>query len=87
MNEIREYLISQGWKPSYDGYMGDEFVGYVDKDGDRFVDLTGDAGYVWELKKFTDSDIDGPYGLVAQGRFESADIEGDTLAELLEVLN
>jgi hypothetical protein len=58
MNEIREYLISQGWKPFYDGYCGDEFKGYVDPSGDRFVDLSGDFGFVWELKKFTDGDID-----------------------------
>jgi hypothetical protein len=68
---IREYLISQGWKPF-------EHV-FVDKWYERYVDLSEDY---WELKVFTDGDIDG----VATGRFINK-CEGDTLAELLEVLN
>jgi len=71
---ISEYLLSQGWKPSQDGF--------IDRWGDRYVDLSGTYGYTWELRKFTDSDIDG----VAVGRWIGCDIEGDTLAELQEVL-
>jgi hypothetical protein len=74
MNEIREYLISLGWKPFRDGF--------IDKGSERYLDLSGDYGFVWDLHRFTDGDING----VAVGRFESY-CEGDTLAELQEVLN
>jgi len=81
LSEIKEYLISQRWKPSYGGFLGDEFEGYVDPSGDRLIDLVG-FEYAWELKQFTDGDIDG----VATGRFESSGVAGDTLAELKEAL-
>jgi hypothetical protein len=65
---IREYFISQGWKPYEDGF--------IDRHWERYVDLSADFG-VWELKVFTGGDIDG----VAVARFVN-ECEGDTLAEL-----
>jgi hypothetical protein len=73
MNEIREYLICQGWKPYRDGF--------IDKWSERYLDLC-DYGFIWDLHRFTDGDING----VAVGRFETY-CEGDTIAELQEVLN
>jgi hypothetical protein len=71
--EVREYLDRQGWKRFSEGF--------IDKWGDHYVDLSRDYGCTWELNGFSDSDRDG----VATPRWV-AKAEGDTLAELKEVL-
>jgi hypothetical protein len=70
---IQEYLLSQGWKPFEDGFLN--------RWSDLYVDLSGNFGYAWELKQFTDSDVDG----VAKARWGRLN-EGDTLAELQELV-
>ena len=42
---IHEYLTAQGWKPCEDGF--------IDGQGDRYIDLSGDCGWVWVLKRFS----------------------------------
>jgi hypothetical protein len=52
-------------------------AGWINPAGDRYVDVSGDYGYAWELKHFSDGDIDG----VATARWVT-EAEGDTVAEL-----
>ncbi len=50
---------------------------------DLLVVIDPGTGYSWELRRFTDSDVDG----VAVGRYEAIkDAEGDTVAELLAAI-
>jgi hypothetical protein len=73
MLSITYFLKGKGWMP-YE-------AGFIDSWGDRYVDLSGDSGYVWELKHFDDSDRDG----VATPRWVT-EAEGDTLAALQDAL-
>ena len=65
------YLLSRGWK-RYG-------AGFTDHAGERYVDLSGDYGWAWELSLFMDSDdADG----IARVMWVNTNIAGDTLAEL-----
>lgn len=77
MKEIAEYLESLRWTPrrvlretTY--YSPDE----------QAVVVLGDW---WELRSFTDSDVETDSGLQAIGRYE-LDAEGSTLAELRDAM-
>jgi hypothetical protein len=74
--KISEFLKANGWKRE------DYGCSFIDAANDRQVDVSGDNGYVWELRYFSDSDnADG----VAVGHWLDA-TAGDTLAELRHVL-
>jgi len=69
------YLLRRGWKR--DG------AGFVDHTGERFVDLSGDYGWAWELNVFSDADdADG----IARAMWVNTQSQGDTLAELAAAL-
>lgn len=70
----QDYLKSCGW---ISGGMG----GMLDPSGDRRADFDEDFGFVWELQRFDDSDIDG----VATARWKRT-AEGDSLGELMDAL-
>ena len=71
---ISELVKANGWK-RYES-------GYLDESGDRYLDLSGDSGYAWELKFFSDSD--NADGIAAAHWIEAT--AGDTIAELRHVL-
>lgn len=71
MARVITFLKSLGWKRDVN-YGGQ--VSWISPDSERAVCISGSW---WELRHFTDSDIDG----VAVGRYVS-DEEGETLAEL-----
>lgn len=77
MKEIAEYLESLLWKPRCEH---GETVYY--SPDEQAVVVLGDW---WELRSFTDSDIEIDGVERAQGRYE-LDAEGSTLAELREAL-
>lgn len=71
MARVIAFLKALGWKRdvNYEGQ-----VSWIGPDSERAVVISGDW---WELRHFTDSDIDG----VAVGRYVP-DEEGQTLSEL-----
>jgi hypothetical protein len=69
------YLLARGWT-RYG-------AGFQNHAGDRYVDLSGDYGWAWELNAFMDSDdADG----VARVMWVNTNAQGDTLAELAAAL-
>jgi len=65
------YLLARGWT-RYG-------AGFQNRAGDRYVDLSGDYGFAWELNAFEDGDdADG----IARCMWVSTHTAGDTLAEL-----
>lgn len=77
VTNIQTALQQSGW------VLTEGFLQYItNPSGDYRIDLSGDYGYVWELDRFSDSDVDG----VALGRWESTGMSGDTVEELVEAL-
>jgi len=73
--ELSNYLKRNGWT-RYG-------AGFQNHAGDRYVDLSGDYGFAWELNAFEDGDdADG----VARVMWVSTHLAGDTLAELAAAL-
>lgn len=77
MKEIAEYLESLRWLPRRE--QGETI--YYSPDEQQAVVLGG----WWELRSFTDSDVDTDSGPRAVGRYE-LDAEGSTLFELREAM-
>jgi hypothetical protein len=69
------YLLARGWT-RYG-------AGFQNHAGDRYLDLSGDYGWAWELSAFMDcDDADG----VARVMWVNMNAQGDTLAELAAAL-
>lgn len=77
MKEIAEYLESMRWCVQREH----NETWYLSPDGQQAICL----GEWWELRSFTDSDMDTECGPVAVGRYVM-DAEGSTLAELREAM-
>ena len=77
---IETYLKDRGWRRQVNLGGESEFTGYVDM---LQVQLSR-RGW-WALGKFTDSDIETEWGLMAVGRYETLE-EGENLDELKRAL-
>lgn len=73
--QIERFLSVRGWKRDVNP-LGE--ISYQDKGGEWCVEVNE---FGWQLRAFTDADVETECGPVAQGRFELV-TEGDTLNEL-----
>lgn len=79
---VQDYLNDQGWK-FYPNHAGGIWYYHVPGNDDLIVEIDPGYGYAWQIRQFTDGDIDG----VAVGRYEPIpDAEGDTVRELLKCI-